>query len=429
MSDVMNVLQVAQQDVERILLRIQRTDIGESCSVPRPRDVAWQTLDADAHSDALLPGIPVVPAPIIHPIVSEAKCWQAPVEIGGRDESAAELGGHSILPNFQPQTPVNIADRHGVAPGNEGQSTGKDQTRTNTTASLREQKSKAHLRKHYLGEEISGSLLKSVARSPLFDLASFFSICVSVCMVGWQTRRDAAGMQRMASEGDIRPTFFDGDLVIEAIVCLFFSVEVLMRFLSTHGVREYLCGADAAWNWFDLFLLLLALSDLVVTILIRIIGSSDSSPLANLMVLRTLRTFRLARSMRIIRTSLYFKDLRLMIGSLTGCFKPLFWVAMVLFFLIYMFAISFTEAAMTHLSTVESWSRDENADLVRLFGSLELSMVSLFQAMSGGDDWSVFYNAIGVAGGGWQVVFFSLHSPSALRRGECRHWYFRAVCC
>jgi len=51
------------------------------------------------------------------------------------------------------------------------------------------------------------------------------------------------------------------------------------------------------------------------------------------------------------------------------------------------------------------WANEEYAELIWYFGSLDRSVLSLYQAMSGGDDWTVFYHALSHIGGWWDYLF------------------------
>jgi Ca2+-binding EF-hand superfamily protein len=72
---------------------------------------------------------------------------------------------------------------------------------------------------------------------------------------------------------------------------------------------------------------------------------------------------------------------------------------------IYVFSIGFTTAAMTYLVTTERWQNEDSKDLITFFGTLPGSMISLYQAMSGGNDWGAFYDALAATGLFWQLMF------------------------
>jgi hypothetical protein len=46
------------------------------------------------------------------------------------------------------------------------------------------------------------------------------------------------------------------------------------------------------------------------------------------------------------------------------------------------------------LDTSEKWTLEENLGLVESFGSIDQSILSLFMSMSGGNDWSQYYDAL-----------------------------------
>merc|ERR1712023_248283 len=69
-------------------------------------------------------------------------------------------------------------------------------------------------------------------------------------------------------------------------------------------------------------------------------------------------------------------------------------VMVVILIIIYIFAVTFTSATVAHLDTSEKWRMEKNDPLQEFFGTLDRSIVSLFMAMSGGNDWGQYYDAL-----------------------------------
>lgn len=84
----------------------------------------------------------------------------------------------------------------------------------------------------------------------------------------------------------------------------------------------------------------------------------------------------------------------MMVYSITGSLKTLFWLALVLTFLFYLFGISFTTATTELLSEPSQWQNEDSMELHRRFGNLSSSILSLFMAMSGGLDWGELLKSI-----------------------------------
>merc|ERR1712232_1236156 len=94
-----------------------------------------------------------------------------------------------------------------------------------------------------------------------------------------------------------------------------------------------------------------------------------------------------------------------MVFSILGCAKSLLWVILCLVLTFYVFGIVFTAAVSNHLDTVALHRSEDTADLRKFFGTLEDSIISLYMAMSGGNDWSAYYEALGQLPGQYRVCF------------------------
>merc|ERR1712217_295487 len=90
----------------------------------------------------------------------------------------------------------------------------------------------------------------------------------------------------------------------------------------------------------------------------------------------------------------FFRELRMMIFSILGCLKALVWVCIVLFGTFFLFSVSFVAATTENLDTAEKWQDPENHDLITWFGSLDEAILALFMAMSGGNDWGLYFDAL-----------------------------------
>jgi len=60
----------------------------------------------------------------------------------------------------------------------------------------------------------------------------------------------------------------------------------------------------------------------------------------------------------------------------------------------YLFGITFTSGATNFLEKPSDWHSPKNQYLLEFFGTVDKSVLSLFMAMSGGNDWTVYYAAL-----------------------------------
>lgn len=133
----------------------------------------------------------------------------------------------------------------------------------------------------------------------------------------------------------------------------------------------------------------------ILDTLIEVVGASDGGVVAYFSLLRVLRIVRIVRIAKVIRVMQFFRELRMMVFSILGCLKSLLWVVLVLCVMFYVFGICFTAATLTYLDTSDKITKaNETGDLHKSFGTLDRSMLSLYMAMSGGNDWAMYYDAL-----------------------------------
>lgn len=176
--------------------------------------------------------------------------------------------------------------------------------------------------------------------------------------------------------------------VFEIIFCVVFTLELIIH-LGTHGVLFWSpCREGWAWNWFDSFL--------VVVQLIEVIGmfttgheSSTTPAVANMGFLRMLRVLRLFRVLRLVRLLQFISELKTIVSSIANSMRSLFWTVVLLLLQIYMFGIVFTQLVLSHRIEYEEKEKDDEhmQALYYWWGTLFRSCLSLYEAILGGVDW------------------------------------------
>jgi len=106
---------------------------------------------------------------------------------------------------------------------------------------------------------------------------------------------------------------------------------------------------------------------------------------ANFTVARLLRSVRLVRVVRFVRIVRLIRELRCMVASIAGSLRTFLWTIALLLLMIYIIGVYITQVVVDHRIASEEEILDPK--LTRYFGSLGDSVLSLFQAMSGGVDW------------------------------------------
>jgi len=177
-----------------------------------------------------------------------------------------------------------------------------------------------------------------------------------------------------------------------------YLIELLLRIAASKWY--FFVNAQALGNIFDMALVCLSITDLIITH----VGGSGST---NLSFLRILRLLKLARVLRAVRLLSLFQDLAVLIESLKRSMLALGWVFVTSTGMMFVFSLIFVTGSADHFAAQGSAAADDPdyAIVVQHFGSVRVGMLSLYKSVSGGDDWSLFYEMVGTAGDFYSVIF------------------------
>lgn len=174
-------------------------------------------------------------------------------------------------------------------------------------------------------------------------------------------------------------------LAIDYMFCLFFIAELALRMWS-FGCRQFWVGSDErGWNWFDSGIVSLTTFDVLLSLLMQ----GKATLFENISVLRIVRMVRITRVLRIIRVMKVFKDLRVLMVAIASTMKTGVYAIMLIATAMWVFGIAISQLVAAHIgekkALAESISPDD--DLLRYFGSLWKSLLTLYMTISGGLDW------------------------------------------
>jgi voltage-gated sodium channel len=169
-----------------------------------------------------------------------------------------------------------------------------------------------------------------------------------------------------------------------------FAVELGMRWASIGAVQFWQIPEDFWWNVLDVTVVVFGTFDALFEALVDEAG--DNVFTNNISILRVLRVLRIVRVARVIRVMPFFTELRMMVFSIIGSLSSLLWVLLVLGLMFFMFGIILTHATIAHVNTYERLQSESS--LHEAFGTLDRSVLSLYQAMSGGVDWGDTYDVL-----------------------------------
>lgn len=100
----------------------------------------------------------------------------------------------------------------------------------------------------------------------------------------------------------------------------------------------------------------------------------------------------------------------MLVTSIGNSMKSLLWTVVLLVLILYMMSLYFCSLVSDHRIThteEEAMGRFDQLD--RYFGALDVSMLSLFQSISGGNDWDSLASPLRHHIGGWSALFFSFY--------------------
>ncbi|CAJ1334699.1 unnamed protein product [Effrenium voratum] len=140
---------------------------------------------------------------------------------------------------------------------------------------------------------------------------------------------------------DIEP---DHDIwkVFEISFTVFFIGEIIVKF-RVFGRRDFLCGSDWYWSWFDILCVILALIDMGITygnMAARKPGEpvAENSAAGTLGTLKMLKLARLGRIVRLLKFKI-FQELKLMIQGVFTGLRVLFWAVVLLVGCMYLLGV------------------------------------------------------------------------------------------
>jgi len=164
--------------------------------------------------------------------------------------------------------------------------------------------------------------------------------------------------------------------VIELIFVAIFTTELVLRLFVHRFSFFYMSGC--AWNWFDFFVVLLMLMEELTDALQKVV---------DLQAMRVLRILRLIRVVRMVRIIHLIGELRTLATSIASSLKSLAWTVVMLMLLMFIVGVTLTQI-VSDFRISNSEPGDHHGELGSKFGSVFISMLTLYQAFTGGIDWN-----------------------------------------
>mmetsp|Transcript_102657 Transcript_102657/g.182388 ORF Transcript_102657/g.182388 Transcript_102657/m.182388 type:complete len:528 (+) Transcript_102657:29-1612(+) len=235
--------------------------------------------------------------------------------------------------------------------------------------------------------------IKALVAHPIFDTATAFVILCNAVMIG-------AEVQVTALIGVSPPEF----TILGQCFNVFFLLELLVR-LFAFKLFFFKDPENAAWNYFDLALVLLATFDTIILLSGVDLGASS-------MVFTSVKTMKMFRILRLFRVFRFSRKLSELATMITDSLNALLWAVVMMVLIIYIFAIIIASNSGTWLTSqldphgeglnwlsIALESGDENIqEVARRFGTLSSTANTLLQIMLGGSDWGDIVDMSGSTG-------------------------------
>merc|ERR1711963_282626 len=113
--------------------------------------------------------------------------------------------------------------------------------------------------------------------------------------------------------------------------------------------------------------------------------------------LRVVRWMKLTKVLRMIRILQFVHNLRLFVACLVGCGSSLFWAVVIILLILVLFSMFFVQTMTMYIleyGTTDDVDQDFLQDVTTCFGSVYKCIITLFQCVSGGEDWIGPYNIV-----------------------------------
>ncbi|CAJ1405752.1 unnamed protein product [Effrenium voratum] len=188
-----------------------------------------------------------------------------------------------------------------------------------------------------------------------------------------------------------------------------FTLELILRLLA-NGCRRFYCSEDWAWGFLDTFIVLTSLWEAAMDVLQALTsqdGTSSVGAISGLKAFRIIRITRIFKTVRLMRIFRFVMALRMLITSIFHTLKSLFWALVLLFLIVYVFAVLFVQAVSDYKLDAGNaeFTAEELAAAETYYGSLLSTMIGLFMSIAGGVSWENMLLPLKTVSGVW-VTFF-----------------------
>eukprot|EP00437_Effrenium_voratum_P028819 CAMPEP_0181406536 /NCGR_PEP_ID=MMETSP1110-20121109/5322_1 /TAXON_ID=174948 /ORGANISM="Symbiodinium sp., Strain CCMP421" /LENGTH=504 /DNA_ID=CAMNT_0023528951 /DNA_START=33 /DNA_END=1543 /DNA_ORIENTATION=+ len=228
--------------------------------------------------------------------------------------------------------------------------------------------------------------VKNLVASTHFEVFFGIVLVINSLYVGAQ-------LQWMTTSGssEMHPGFITTHIAFASL----FTIECALQIFA-FGLRSFLTGPSWAWNWLDILVVISSWIELILDLQ----NYSSTGSNTGVRIVKVFKFTRILQGLRSLRIVRYISGLRILVYSMLDATKSLAWALLLLALIVYVFGVVFANAALDYM--VESTS----VNLVgRHWGSVDVSITTLYRAVLGGLDWGEAADALAPLGIVWVHVF------------------------
>lgn len=242
-------------------------------------------------------------------------------------------------------------------------------------------------------------ILQKIVKSTVFEMFFALVVVLNSVFIGIEVEVSISSFATRPPEIYLAQYIF---------ACLF-TVELALRWGAAGW--KFFFSDDWAWSWFDLFVVLTSIWEVVLDMLYSGPAADDSSSrlsgMSGLRTFRIIRITRIAKTIRLLRMFRMVLALRTLIASIVNTLKSLLWALVLLGLIVYVFSVLFCQAVSSHMLDPLAAQLPERELMLaqRHFASLGDSYLSLFMSIAGGVSWEELMAPIKQISIAWVLLF------------------------
>eukprot|EP00421_Protoceratium_reticulatum_P012495 CAMPEP_0168403028 /NCGR_PEP_ID=MMETSP0228-20121227/23919_1 /TAXON_ID=133427 /ORGANISM="Protoceratium reticulatum, Strain CCCM 535 (=CCMP 1889)" /LENGTH=344 /DNA_ID=CAMNT_0008416621 /DNA_START=181 /DNA_END=1211 /DNA_ORIENTATION=+ len=190
---------------------------------------------------------------------------------------------------------------------------------------------------------------------------------------------------------------------LRAVEAAFAAVFALELFIRIYVYRcRFFTGTGWQWNVFDTAVVGAQLAE-------EVLAWPGDLLVGGLSLTRLVQVVRLVRMVRFVRILRLVRELRMLVCSISSSLRPFSWTAALLLIMIFMVSLFITQVVADFNISRGDEDEAKGRNLSRVFGSLDRTMLSLFESITGGMDWEELVQPLAQADFRWTTLILLLY--------------------